>query len=83
VMDNTGARIPGASVTITAFDNRLGAKLTTFETKKVMATTGGVSADGTRSAGHDVLPKVEESEIHILFLNGHAARQNRVKGWNH
>jgi hypothetical protein len=41
VMDNTGARIRGASVTITAFNNPLGAELTRFETKKVMATTGG------------------------------------------
>ena len=43
VMDNTGARIPGASVTITAFDtlNGRGAELTRFETKKVVATTGG------------------------------------------
>lgn len=42
VIDNTGAKIRGASVTITAFNNPLGAELTRFETKKVMATTGGV-----------------------------------------
>ena len=49
VMD-IGARIRGASVTITAFNNPVGAGINRFETKRWWLQLGDVSPDGTRIA---------------------------------
>ena len=75
----------GQPIIFTAFDalNGRGAELTRFETKKGGGYNWAVSPDGTCIAVIDDWPKFEESQIHILFLNGHAPREIRVKDWNH
>jgi serine/threonine protein kinase len=75
----------GQPIIFTAFDtlNGRGAELTRFETKKGGGYNWAVSPDGARIAVLDVWPKLEESKIHVLFLNGHAPGEIKVKGWSH
>lgn len=75
----------GQPIIFTAFDalKGRGAELTRFETKKGDFYNFAVSPDGTRIALVNAGPNARESEIHTLFLNGHAPREVRVMGWDH